>query len=123
MTQRTITPQWFKVTLPAGECDTGGRAIRNDFETLFTINDTPKNAALFGSKDVEHYCFYFSPGAVAIAGGLIQHFGGVPSHRLRTNTHLWLLVGHADALEMLSKETKRPKPRPKRVIDRILRRD
>jgi hypothetical protein len=123
MTQRTITPQWFKVTLPAGECDTRGRALQNDFETLFTINDTPKNAALFGSKDVEHCFFHFSPGAVAIARGLIQHFGGVPSPPpFEDERTPLLLVGHADALEMLSKETKRPKPRPKRVIDRILRR-
>ena len=116
--------QWFKVTLPEGECDTGGRALRNDFETLFAINDAPKNAALFGSKDVEHCFFYFSPNAVGIAGGLIPHFGGVPSPAPFEDEHTpLLLVGHADTLEMLSKESKKPKPRPKRVIDLILRRD
>jgi hypothetical protein len=123
MTREPITAQWFKVTLPATECGIGGRALQNDFETLFTINDTPKDAALFGSKDVEHCFFYFSPGAVAIARGLIQHFGGVPSPPPFEDKYTpLLLVGHADALEMLWKETESLKPRPKRVIDRILRR-
>lgn len=106
MTRGTITPQWFKVTLSAGECGTGGRALQNDFETLFTINGAPKEAALFGSKDVEHCFFYFSPGAVAIGRGLIQHFGGIPCPSLTEVEHTpLLLVGHADALEMVSKET------------------
>ena len=65
----------------------------------------------FGSKDVEHCFFYFSPGAVAIAGGLIQHFGGLSSPPPFENEHTpLLLVGHADALEMLSKETKTQTP-------------
>lgn len=46
--------------------------LQNDFETLFTINNAPRDAALFGSKDGEHCFFYFSPGAVAIAHGLIS---------------------------------------------------
>jgi hypothetical protein len=116
--------QWFKVTLPGAECTTKGKILQNDFETLYTINATPKDAALFGSKDVEHCFFYFSPGAVAIASGLIQHFGGVPFPAPAEDEHSpLLLVGHADALEMLSKSPKNLKSRPKRVLDQILGRN
>ena len=105
--------QWYRVRVPAAECGTGGRALQNDFERLFTKNGAPKNAALFGSKEVEHHSYYFSPGAVAIAGGLIQHFGGVPSPPPNEDecTPL-LLVGHAGSLKMLSKDAESDKTRP-----------
>jgi hypothetical protein len=123
MSKEPSATQWFKVTLPAAECGTGGKALQNDFETLFTINGAPKDAALFGSKDVEHCFFYFSPAAVKIAGGLIQHFGGLPSPPpFEDERTPLLLVGQADALELLLKDAETPKARPKRIIDHILRR-
>jgi hypothetical protein len=67
-----------KITLPTAECDVIGRVLQNDFEALFTINGAPRDAVLFGSKDVEHCFFYLSPGVVTIARGLIQRFGGLP---------------------------------------------
>ena len=68
------------------------------------MNGAPKNAALFGGKKVRHCFYYFSPGAVAIAHGLIQHFRGVPSLApSEEECTALLLVGHPDPLQMLSK--------------------
>jgi hypothetical protein len=68
--------QWFKVTLPPAERGTKAAILQNDFETLYTINATPKDAALFATRGSEHSSFYFSPGAVAIARGLLGQILG-----------------------------------------------
>jgi hypothetical protein len=44
-------------------------------ESLFNINGTPNGAPLFSSHDErDNPVLYFSPGAVAFAHRLIQHF-------------------------------------------------
>jgi hypothetical protein len=117
MGQTSSTSQWYQVTIPAAECGTRAKLLQNDFETLFTINDTPNGAALFTSRDenAENQHFYFSPGAVAIARGLIQHFSGKPYGTPVANATL--LVGHAGERDVLSSDT-----RPKSTLDRILHR-
>jgi hypothetical protein len=84
MSSASSTEQWYKVTIPAAERNTRGKILQNDFDTLFAINGRPKDAALFrypeGVSDT--HSFYFSPGAVAIARGLIQHFSGEPCQAL-----------------------------------------
>jgi hypothetical protein len=127
MSRETSTAQWYKVTIPSSKSgsEPKARILQNDFETLFTINGAPKGAGLFRIQDekLENHFFYFSPGAVAIAHGLIRHFSGAPCPAPVIDAHgPVLLVGHADALEMLSKSADNPKPRLKRKIVQILRR-
>jgi hypothetical protein len=108
---REIKSTWFRVSLPAAEYQTKGKILQNDFESLFELNGAPNDAALFAAKDFDHYFFYFSPGAVAIARGLIQHFGGVPFLPPSEDKYTpFLLVGHADAAKLLSKSTDISKP-------------
>jgi hypothetical protein len=124
MRREKNTSEWLKVTLSASECATKGRILQNDFENLFNINGAPKGVALFASKNFEQQFFYFSPGAVAIARGLIQHFGGTPSLPPTEDEYApFLLVGHPDAAKLLSERTDTTKSRPKRILDKFLRRD
>jgi hypothetical protein len=74
---------------------------------------TRVSAALFTITSPEHSSFYFSPGAVTIARGLIQHFGGVPSAPPSEQEHsLVLLVGHPATIAVLSKMAADPRARP-----------
>ena len=68
------------MTLPVAERSARGNTLQNDFETLCATNGTPNGAALITSpvSASDGDSFYFSPGAVAIARGLIQHFSGEP---------------------------------------------
>jgi hypothetical protein len=118
MNQATNAPQWYQVTIPAAECGIKAKRLQNDFEILFTINDTPNGAALFTRHDenAENQHFYFSPGAVAIARGLIQYFSGKPCGTPLANATL--LVGHAGERDVLL-STDTP---PKSTLDRILHR-
>jgi hypothetical protein len=121
MSPETSTAQWFTVTVPAAECGTKARILQNDFEALYTVNRAPNDAALFTITSLEHSSFYFSPGAVTIARGLIQQFGGVPSAPPSEQEHsLVLLVGHPAAITVLSKMAADPRPRPQRMLDRFL---
>lgn len=124
MKREISTPQWYSVTIPAAECGTRAAILKNDFETLYTINGTPNGAALFTSHGNESELFYFSPGAVAIAGGLIQHFSGQPcSAPVEDAGKPLLLVGHADERDILLRSAENPKPRLRRKIDQILGRE
>lgn len=103
MTQ-TITLPWYKVRLPATEHGPQAKILENDFETLFNINSTPNGAALFSSHDEEgqEHVFYFSPGAVAIARGLIKHFAGEPCEvPVADADNPKLLVGRPDERDVL----------------------
>jgi hypothetical protein len=121
MSPETSTAQWFTVTVPAAECGTKARILQNDFEALYTVNRAPKDAALFTITSPEHSSFFFSPGAVTIARGLIQQFGGVPSAPPSEHEHsLVLLVGLPATISVLSKMAARPRPRPQRTLNRLL---
>ena len=108
MSRETSTAQWYKVTIPSSKSgsEPKARILQNDFETLFTINGAPKGAALFRIQDekLENHFFYFSPGAVAIAHGLIRHFSGAPCPAPVIGAHSpVLLVGHATPLRCCRK--------------------
>lgn len=93
--------------IPTADRDTQGKSLQNDFETLFEINDTPNGAALFTLRGEEEHVFYFSPGAVAIARGLIQHFSGKPCPApVMEGNNPVLLVGHRDEREILLRSAK-----------------
>jgi hypothetical protein len=111
------------VTIAAAECGTKGAILQNDFETLFTINGKPSGAALFTSPDEEDgsQSFYFSPGAVAIARGLIEHFSGQPSSPPAADMkNPKLLVGRSDERDVLLSAAGAQKPRAKSKFERIL---
>lgn len=124
MTPPNSASQWYRVIIRAAECGTKAAILQNDFETLYTINGAPNGAAMFSSEEQVsgNSLFYFSPGAVAIARGLIQHFSGepcsVPSHADRPI----LLVGRAGEREVLLKSTDSQKPKSRGKLDQILRR-
>ena len=125
MNPATSTAQWYKVSIPAAERSTQGKTLQNDFETLFAINRAPNGAALFTSRGEEEHVFYFSPGAVAIARGLIQHFSGgpCPAPVMEGNNPV-LLVGHRGARDILLKSAKNTlKPGLRRKLDQMLGRD
>jgi hypothetical protein len=76
--------------------------VQDLFEGVFVLARAPKNAALFikaapSDHDAE---YYLSPDAARLCGPLLKAFNGRPSHRppLAGTT---LLVGHADALNLL----------------------
>lgn len=116
--------QWYKVTIPAASCGTKAVILQNDFETLFTINGTPNGAAMFRSHGDQNDLFYFSPGAVAIALGLIQHFSGQPCPPpVGDGESPKLLVGHPDERDILLKSEPSPKPGVRRKLNKILGRE
>jgi len=125
MTQPTSASSWYRVSLSAAECGTKAAILRNDFETLYTINGTPNGAALFTSRDEESRTshFYFSPGAVAIARGLIQHFSGEACSRPIHEDSPELLVGRNDERDVLLGGTDENKRRAKTKLDRFLSRE
>jgi hypothetical protein len=125
MTLRNSASQWYRVSIAAVECGTKAAILQNDFETLYTINGAPNGAAMFGTQDEKAGAsiFYFSPGAVAIAHGLIQHFSGEPCEAPSSADNLTLLIGHAGEREVLLRSTDRPKSKSKRKLDRILGRE
>src|SRR6266568_499255 len=107
MTPTNSASQWYRVIIPTAEFGTKAAILQNDFETLYTINGTPNGAAMFGTQDEksEASTFYFSPGAVAIARGLIQHFSGEPCSVPSDVDRPILMVGRAGEREVLLKST------------------
>ena len=95
---------WYKVTLSSDGILSGKHMkLQNDFAQLFMLSRGPSDAAMFtdmmnlGETDN----FYFSPGAVRIAGNLIASYAGVKCDRPnRSGTAL--LVGNADAFSLLN---------------------
>lgn len=125
MTPPNSALKWYRVIIPAAEYGTKAAILQNDFETLYTINGTPNGAAMFsmqGEKS-ETSPFYFSPGAVAIARGLIQHFSGEPCEAPSNADSPTLLVGRAGEREALLRSGDSPKSISKRKLDQILGRD
>jgi hypothetical protein len=125
MTPLNSTSRWYRVSIAAAECGTKAAILQNDFETLYSINGAPNGAALFRSEkqESENSIFYFSPGAVAIARGLIQHFSGEPCEAPSNADNPTLLVGHTGEREVLIKSTDSPKSKSKRKLDQILGRE
>ena len=125
MTRKTNALNWCKVAIRAEDGEGEARILQNDFETLFVINGSPQGAALFVIPDSKSRdrVFYFSPKAVAIARGLVQHFLGepCPPPDATADSSLVLLVGHAHERELLLKGVRGLKLREK--VDRVLGQD
>jgi hypothetical protein len=126
MSAPTNTSQWYRVTLPAAECGTKAAILQNDFETLYKLNGAPNGAALFTSREEESKTshFYFSPGAVAIARGLIQHFSGEACSPPMADADIpKLLVGRNDERDILLSSGAPKKRGAKGKLDRFLGRE
>ena len=119
MTPPNSASQWYRVIIRAADCGTKAAILQNDFETLYTINGAPNGAAMFstGDEKSDASTFYFSPGAVAIARGLIQHFSGEPCSVPSDGDSPILLVGRAGEREALLRSTDRPTPKTRGKFD------
>ena len=68
---------WCRVTLSNSDVVSRRHMeLQKAFETLFLANQWPSQAAMFANVDTLAHHFYFSPGAVAIAGDLISGYAG-----------------------------------------------
>jgi hypothetical protein len=128
MNPAASTEQWYRVIVPAAERNTRAKTIQDDFQTLYSINGTPNGAALFTCPATASGCdsLYFSPGAVAIARGLILHFSGEPCPPpVAEGDNPVLLVGHRDdERDLLLRSAENSlKSGVRRKLDRILGRE
>jgi hypothetical protein len=93
---RPAVTGWHRVTL--SNSDVVARRhmeLQTAFETLFLAHQWPHRAAMFASVDSLAHHFYFSPGAVEIAGHLIGQYGGAACANPEP-ADLVLLVGNPD---------------------------
>jgi hypothetical protein len=75
--------------------------LQDAFEAVFMAHSAPKDAAMFGRiPDHKVYDYYFSPGAVGVFRDVLETWKATDCARPdRDGTSL--LVGHADAWDML----------------------
>ena len=69
---------WYKVTLSQEDIATGKHMVlQNAFQTMFMLNQAPKDAAMFTHKETRApYHYFFSPGAVRISSSLMDRYSG-----------------------------------------------
>ena len=100
---------WSKITLPRTD-DSAVKAFRlpKEFESIFFAALTPERAAMFQDKESEYGCtFYFSPEATAIFSPFLKSLAITPlACAAPTRESVSLLVGHANARDMLPKASK-----------------
>ena len=70
---------WFKIVMSNEDIVSGQHMkIQNAFESLFLAAGAPKGAAMFANRDMARGdWFFFSPGAMSIAGALVLSYGGI----------------------------------------------
>lgn len=76
--------------------------LQREFDSLFTNAGSPTGAAMFCSSNAFEFVFFFSPKAVDIAGGYLQIFKSAKPTGQPSKESVALLVGHADAWDMLA---------------------
>ena len=87
---------WYKVTLSVSEVASGkGIILQEQFSALFIAAGAPRDAGMFGSRDVMLNIYYFSPGAIGFAMPLILAFAGVECQP-PTKSEVHALVSHTD---------------------------
>lgn len=90
---------WKRVVLSAAQITAGENLrLQNGFDVLWRQAGAPANAAMYSARHNRkgQFHFYFTPGAVMVALGLLESFGAMdcPEPALTT---LSLHVGRADA--------------------------
>lgn len=93
---------WYKVHFVFSEPGVRGKAIRlqNDYSRIFVKNRGPNDALVFTDQEhnQQHYDYYFSPGAMRIAGPLVLASGGIPCSR-PDRKQVTLAVGKIHSVE------------------------
>ena len=76
--------------------------LQTQFEAIFMTALAPRDAAMFGNRDTAggHFVFYFSPKAAEIFSPLLAKWSPKECSA-PTRDSVSLLVGHADAWDML----------------------
>lgn len=102
-----VAMPWMKVSLSADAVAEGSHIrLQDSFEEIFITAAGPARAAMIeSSPNRGEYVAYFSPDAVSIFISVLSAFGAVdcdPPQRAGAA----LLVGHADALDMLGPSRK-----------------
>jgi hypothetical protein len=78
--------------------------LQREFEAIFMTHGGPRDAAMFSNQDpARDHEFYFSPGALRIAGDIIRRYGGAPCET-PSQSEAALLVGEADARRLLARD-------------------
>ena len=96
---------WKRVLLTRDDINAGKHIrLQDAFEQAFLAAVAPKDAAMF-ENDPNHdeYGYYFSPAAADIFGVTLAAFNASESHAPPL-ADTSLLVGHADAWDMLRPE-------------------
>ena len=93
---------WQKVTMTPEQVGYGeGAQLQDAFEKAFMAANAPAGVAMFGEHKVtDSFSYYFSPAAVRLFSSMLDAFGAsdtTPPSR----DEVALLVGHADAWDML----------------------
>jgi hypothetical protein len=93
--------------MPASDCTMRGKArtMQDAFYALFAMNGSPRNAALFVSRDdrFENYHFYFSPGAAEIARALIEGYSAEPCSTPVREEYRPVVAGHCNEIVMITR--------------------
>ena len=98
---------WYKIRFPFSQLGLHGKAMKlqTAYKRIFIASGGPPDAFVLASHEpalADHW-YYFSPGAMRIAGHLIRTYGATTCpqpelHRLK------LLVGDLNALDQLCSE-------------------
>jgi hypothetical protein len=76
---------WRKVALAPAEVAAGKHVrLQDEFAAIFMALGGPRDAGMFGSLAADASDYFFSPGAVRIAGPMIDRYAGAecPAPRL-----------------------------------------
>jgi len=87
---------WQKISIANPDLD-----IMKEFHLIFFANKAPRNAAVFSHHEMgsKTYEYYFSPGAAAIAPGMMEKYKATISEP--PSPKAALLVGHVSARKHL----------------------
>lgn len=99
---------WNKVTLTSDqiEHELALKKLEKQFEQLFLAAEGPSDMALFSDNEYQdgRISIYFTPGCNPQCAGLIAEFGGVECDPPELS-HVFLLDGNDDALDLLTHNT------------------
>lgn len=100
---------WYVVRFPRSEAAIAGKAmsLQNEYAAIFLSSGGPRDALVLTSSALdfenENWDYYFSPGAMRIAGDLVIARGGTPCDR-PDRDRVNLAVGDVNSLARLLRE-------------------
>lgn len=96
--------RWMVVKLSDNDIDKARSfRLQGQFEAIYSVALAPKDAALFSNKrpTKDNHLFYFSPKAAEIFARLLPQYNATPC-LVPLRASVSLLIGHADAIDLLS---------------------